>query len=1747
MPLISANRHDEWNARQWLGFKPPRDWGDTFRLGFKQAWNHTILQQGLDNFNRSSDISRIAEEHERNKEIISPEQAIEEYPNSAKVIKKPVTRAEAMYWAREQEERDRLAMAFLGKYMGTMPQWTASTGGALGANLLDPVNYVIGIASYGATLGIPFARTSMAMSYLVNNAAKSRLASAAFMSLDGAIGGAIAGAVAKPLYMGSEIKYGLGEWTADILASSAFGTALGGLFPRIAKPQMPLLGIKNTADYISAMLEMKKALAHRGSQDILDIMGSQGGYMSNFINIGDAVSAMAGRRRQKEVRYPTGLDEPARRRVKETEVEFIDRGGLKKRTFADRLQDFSEFAAQARSGYVKVSNRFTQIGIGQGGIISWKGKRFGRPKRFYKADMEANPVPPPRSLERGTLFLNELYIPYTKGEIGGMQSGTKHYGATTPEEAAHIYGLSNPDVRIDVGKIRFNPKKPLHLFNLEDKNLFQNFRLVRDQMNPAEAQTFTAKNIEQIEKAGSWAKVPEPLKVKVMKALRKHPAYDGVGYRRGGKGAWIAELSNKGFGKVSEFSDKYLSYDLRQANPDPKYVRDMVTGKHPDSVPPAIQNLMEEYYAAQAIEDVNYFDTFVKRRSPFSEDTFQDGSAPMEVQHGDIRFSDTDSFTGPGFAETLRKVVKGVVAESVEGTTTSPRLKLGQINSVRDAINAVPKDRLPLLRTRLMQAGFKFPEAIPYNFRSDRVFFTANRVVLPKAKGLGNVLLRAFNDPKFDGDVLIALPGRTLDLSVHPSVMTPEELNLALGLVEDGRIPEVSEINRQTIFTGAKQDILNRAWNLKNMRVSKVKFRHAKGEMELDVGGEAGNTTVANLRTGAENLAVRWAQPVEGQTVKPNERIAEYRKLFSNFQGDLRSSYFTGLVRDTISKVSGIDSVGALEKAQVKYLNLIKELDGMKAGSPAYLEQEGKIRQMESSFRKMNSMVETVAASNIADAQTRLGKWFQRITLKSEVTGLLHSSIDSPYWALGGDNIDVTRRSQVRKYHTALLRGLEEIGGSDPQGLVWMFQSGVFDEDLLKIKHYRMKKREQSQGLSGKLKEQTEELEVSSLAWKVYDHLESVMQGLQKELNDSGFYRQPRFDYIGTRFYDLRTIRDTDPTEFVKDLVAATDMEEAAALNFYNDLRESHTIVYKDRNRPIGDVADKLVHSRKIKFNDAKAEFEFLKKYGGLKEGFSDTFISKSDPRGGSAIYTGAITSIHRDSNLMAINSFLGSRPLLTLDLMFGAIAKKARTDIADGARVLAQSDTQFKRSQRYAENMLDAIIFEQRVSFSKWAEMRKVLRAMTNVGKLVFSLPKIVAGDFTTSAANLMKLTNPGRKGSDNLFSTSLQLLSNTVKKLPPSTRMEVGRRFNTLLSLDTRNFAGRFANDPAGVASWMESLAMRGYGIGAATDMSKTSNSTFLGHWLSESFNLPWNRLRSEIQDKLTPFGMTEETWNTVRSLPNLREDFDGVSLVFLDRLGTAIREHGEKMGWTDKKVMDTYRMFDSFFYHLSEERGVPMQGVFEKAFWNLDRHNPDSLIHNVGMMVEQFKSIGMAVARSLAASMADSKPGHRAEFRLQRIAPVVVYSTVMGAMALQAQNLLKGRTAQDMDTQEFWLDSMAQGGATWLLGDLMLSDFTHGQAGLRKFLLGPTLGGTIPDGIAVGQHSVLGLLGREDEFEKAGQDLKRVIRGALPGIPFGAHGLILNTLLLRQLGALSDTWISKDFETRRMKEAGYDYWAR
>lgn len=84
--------------------------------------------------------------------------------------------------------------------------------------------------------------------------------------------------------------------------------------------------------------------------------------------------------------------------------------------------------------------------------------------------------------------------------------------------------------------------------------------------------------------------------------------------------------------------------------------------------------------------------------------------------------------------------------------------------------------------------------------------------------------------------------------------------------------------------------------------------------------------------------------------------------------------------------------------------------------------------------------------------------------------------------------------------------------------------------------------------------------------------------------------------------------------------------------------------------------------------------------------------------------------------------------------------------------------------------------------------------------------------------------------------------------------------------------------------------------------------------------------------------------------------------------------------------------------------------------------------------------------------------------AEGKLGSLAMLALGSTMLGAVAVQATEVAKGRDARDMTKGDFWAAAMMKGGGLGIYGDLAFNDLSMATRSFTDTLMGPIWGGLL-----------------------------------------------------------------------------------
>ena len=328
----------------------------------------------------------------------------------------------------------------------------------------------------------------------------------------------------------------------------------------------------------------------------------------------------------------------------------------------------------------------------------------------------------------------------------------------------------------------------------------------------------------------------------------------------------------------------------------------------------------------------------------------------------------------------------------------------------------------------------------------------------------------------------------------------------------------------------------------------------------------------------------------------------------------------------------------------------------------------------------------------------------------------------------------------------------------------------------------------------------------------------------------------------------------------------------------------------------------------------------------------------------------------------------------------------------------------------------------------------------------------------------------------------------------------------------------ANRFADTyGTGKSAKVAEGVMRASLLKPWTDAGRKAFGMEFAGVLADNFGKRFQDLDSGLQRAMETYGITPSDWNTFRKTDKFVHE--GAEFADFTQNGGK-KFHQMVMSETDYAVPTpdaTVRAITTG----GLERGTIAGEAWRSAF--------------------QIKSFPITIATThfyRAAYQATAAE------KAQYFASIMIATTVMGGIALQAKDIAAGRDPRPMDNKDFFLAAVQQGGGLGLLGDFMYSDYNRFGGTLSKTLVGPA--GDFLDTAA-------GLtLGNVQEFMR-GETTNiesELIEVAEKYTPSTWQIHLFKQALFNQLEMMADPKAEKKYRAlmkRRRTEYNQDYWWR
>lgn len=220
---------------------------------------------------------------------------------------------------------------------------------------------------------------------------------------------------------------------------------------------------------------------------------------------------------------------------------------------------------------------------------------------------------------------------------------------------------------------------------------------------------------------------------------------------------------------------------------------------------------------------------------------------------------------------------------------------------------------------------------------------------------------------------------------------------------------------------------------------------------------------------------------------------------------------------------------------------------------------------------------------------------------------------------------------------------------------------------------------------------------------------------------------------------------------------------------------------------------------------------------------------------------------------------------------------------------------------------------------------------------------------------------------------------------------------------------------------------------GLAAWTDSGRRAFGIEFTASLADDFGKLFNKLSAKRIRRFESAGITSEDWDLFRSGTPL--DFQGA------KFADILQPGGEKFHQTIMQEMDF-------------ATPTPDVSVRAATTGGLGRATFTGQVVRAGMNLKTFPLTIMNTHMMRIVSQATGME------RVQYIAALTVYTTLLGILAVQAKDLAAGRTPRPMDAKLF-AAGFVQGGGLGLFGDLLFSDTNRFGGGIVDTMAGPYAG--------------------------------------------------------------------------------------
>lgn len=557
------------------------------------------------------------------------------------------------------------------------------------------------------------------------------------------------------------------------------------------------------------------------------------------------------------------------------------------------------------------------------------------------------------------------------------------------------------------------------------------------------------------------------------------------------------------------------------------------------------------------------------------------------------------------------------------------------------------------------------------------------------------------------------------------------------------------------------------------------------------------------------------------------------------------------------------------------------------------------------------------------------------------------------------------------------------------------------------------------------------------------------------------------------------------------------DIYESIRTNGLSELAERVKSGKTTPGKRAASMAQRRAYSRFFVFKDPDAFLRYNAKYGMGDEGLFDMML-------------GHISSMSRDISIMEA---LGPKPELQIQRM----------------KLWAEAGGATESAQNVTQGMYD--ILAGRTSFNgqlpSWYKFVQGVQDWQR-SSLLGGAPVAAMTDSFYSAATAKMNGIPAAK-----------VMGQWASLLNPANAADrrVAKRIGFISSVasgsslaSARMFENNFGGS-RGVIGWLAGFTNRASGLATMTDAAKAALPlSTMGHLAElKASKVKWDNIEPEMKEAFARWGMGQDDFNKMMSVNPHIADETGADFIRPEDLAAAghietARKYGNWLADMSQSASNEPRLLTRYITTGAFKKGTGMRAVVSSAM--------------------MFKSFGVTVMlnHTIPSLRRFAVSGNPTEF----VGGLLIGTTLLGGMAIQARDLLYGKTPRDMTNPKFWGAAMMQGGGFGIFGDFLFSDYSRFGNSLATTLGGPIVGST-NDVMRVFKGNFDRALDEGQESKFFG-DLYQFGERNIPGVKLWYTRLLMERLFLDHAERMIDPNFDKRMrriESMMRKDKGQQFW--